>query len=92
MQKLTITRRTFLKAAAVTGIAAAVVPHGKGPLKGLVEAKEPTANEGEVKVYKSACRSCRGGCWNQVHVRDGRVVKIEGDPACHMTRTALNTP
>lgn len=30
-------------------------------------------------VLKSVCRSCHGGCGVLLHVRDGRLVKIEGD-------------
>jgi anaerobic selenocysteine-containing dehydrogenase len=33
----------------------------------------------QTKVLKSVCRSCHGGCGVLLHVRDGRLVKIEGD-------------
>ncbi len=33
-----------------------------------------------VKVYKSACRMCHGGCGALVHVEAGEVVKVTGDP------------
>jgi anaerobic selenocysteine-containing dehydrogenase len=32
------------------------------------------------QVVKSNCRGCHGGCGVLVHVRDGRIAKIEGDP------------
>jgi thiosulfate reductase / polysulfide reductase chain A len=32
------------------------------------------------KVFKSACRMCHGGCGVLVHVQNGKVVKIEGNP------------
>jgi len=35
---------------------------------------------GGAKVYKSACRACHGGCGVLVHVEDGKVVKVKGDP------------
>jgi len=35
---------------------------------------------GAEQVFKSTCRMCHGGCSTLVHVRDGRIVKIEGDP------------
>lgn len=39
------------------------------------------AGSGEpVVVLKSVCRSCHGGCGTLLHVRDGVLVKIEGDP------------
>ena len=31
-------------------------------------------------VLKSVCRMCHGGCGVLVHVRDGEVVKLQGDP------------
>lgn len=35
--------------------------------------------ENETRIYKSVCRSCHGGCGALLHVRNGRLVKIEGD-------------
>jgi anaerobic selenocysteine-containing dehydrogenase len=35
--------------------------------------------QSETRVYKSVCRSCHGGCGTLMHVRDGRLVKVEGD-------------
>lgn len=37
--------------------------------------------EGE-RVVKSACRMCHGVCGVLVHMRNGRVVKVTGDPDC----------
>ncbi len=34
------------------------------------------------KIIKSACRMCHGICGVLVHIRDGRVVKVTGDPDC----------
>jgi anaerobic selenocysteine-containing dehydrogenase len=31
-------------------------------------------------VLKSVCRACHGGCGVLLHVKDGRLVKVEGDP------------
>ncbi|MBI1912756.1 MAG: molybdopterin-dependent oxidoreductase [Deltaproteobacteria bacterium] len=31
-------------------------------------------------IYKSVCRICHGGCGVFVHVKDGKVVKVKGDP------------
>lgn len=33
-------------------------------------------------IYKSACRMCHGVCGVLVHVKNGRVEKITGDPDC----------
>jgi anaerobic selenocysteine-containing dehydrogenase len=35
--------------------------------------------EGETRILKSVCRSCHGGCGALLHVRGGRLIKIEGD-------------
>jgi anaerobic selenocysteine-containing dehydrogenase len=34
---------------------------------------------GETRVLKSVCRSCHGGCGVLLHVRDGKLIKVEGD-------------
>lgn len=39
-----------------------------------------------LKIFKSACRMCHGGCGALVHVRDGKVVKIAGDPESPLNR------
>ncbi|SPF46665.1 conserved hypothetical protein [Syntrophobacter sp. SbD1] len=38
------------------------------------------------KVLKSACRMCHGGCGVLVHLRDEKVIKIEGDPDSPISR------
>jgi anaerobic selenocysteine-containing dehydrogenase len=35
-----------------------------------------------VTIKKSGCMMCHGGCGILVHIKDGRAVKIEGDPDC----------
>jgi anaerobic selenocysteine-containing dehydrogenase len=34
----------------------------------------------EVTKVRTVCRSCHGGCGVFAHVRDGKVIKVEGDP------------
>ena len=34
----------------------------------------------EVRKVKTVCRSCHGGCGVIAHVKDGKVIKVEGDP------------
>ena len=53
--------------------------------EGEVKSKTPASAEVE-KVYKSACRMCHGGCGALVHVKDGKVVKIQGDPESPLSR------
>jgi anaerobic selenocysteine-containing dehydrogenase len=35
---------------------------------------------GEVKKIRTTCRSCHGGCGVIAYVKDGKVIKVEGDP------------
>jgi anaerobic selenocysteine-containing dehydrogenase len=37
------------------------------------------AQDANTTVLKSVCRSCHGGCGVLLHVRDGRLVRVEGD-------------
>lgn len=41
------------------------------------------------KVIRSACGMCHGACGILGQVRDGRVVKIEGDPDCPINKGSL---
>ena len=43
------------------------------------QAKE-TGTEPLTVIFKSVCRSCHGGCGTLLHVRDGVLIKVEGDP------------
>ncbi|MBQ6453557.1 MAG: molybdopterin-dependent oxidoreductase [Coriobacteriales bacterium] len=79
MSKLTLTRRSFLKAAAVTGAAAALAS---------VTASNALANtavtplvETGVKRIRTSCRGCgKMECGAIVTVQDGKAIRVEGDP------------
>jgi len=43
----------------------------------------------DIKIFKSACRMCHGGCGVLVHVKDGKVIKIEGDPDSPLNKGSL---
>ena len=51
-------------------------------------ASEPGAS-GYDAVVKSHCRMCHEGCGVMVHVKDGLVAKIAGDPDCPINRGTL---
>ena len=40
-------------------------------------------------VLKSVCRSCHGGCGTLLHVTDGRLTKVAGDPDSPLNRGRL---
>lgn len=43
----------------------------------------------EVKKIRTACRSCHGGCGVIAHVKDGKVIKVEGDPDSPISHGSL---
>jgi thiosulfate reductase / polysulfide reductase chain A len=57
----------------------------------VVRRRKPGVSEAGnvVLIYKSACRMCHGGCGVFVHVKGGRVVKIEGNPDSPVSRGRL---
>ncbi|TJW09708.1 molybdopterin-containing oxidoreductase family protein [Parvibacter caecicola] len=77
MTKGTISRRSFMKAAAATGAALTAV--GSIP---LLEETDQAFAAGSVErvMHKTACHGCTNCCPVRVYTEDGRVVKIEGDP------------
>ena len=45
----------------------------------------------EVKKVKTHCRSCHGACGVIAHVKDGKVIKVEGDPDSPISHGSLCT-
>jgi anaerobic selenocysteine-containing dehydrogenase len=43
------------------------------------QAKETGTGQPTI-IFKSVCRSCHGGCGTLLHVREGVLIKVEGDP------------
>ncbi len=46
----------------------------------IISPRTTSEEPGNVKVLKSVCRSCHGGCSTLMHVSDGELLKVEGDP------------
>ncbi len=44
---------------------------------------------GEALKIRTACRQCHGGCGVIAHVRDGKVIKVEGDPDSPLSHGTL---
>ncbi len=44
---------------------------------------------GEARRVRTVCRSCHGGCGVIAHVKDGQVIKVEGDPASPISHGTL---
>lgn len=75
-----IGRRFFLKIVSATGVAAACSP-SHAPEK-LIPLLNPPENliPGKPLFYRTVCRGCGAGCGVTARSREGRVVKLEGNP------------
>ena len=73
-------RRFFLKLLGATGAAAGCSP-SHAPEK-LIPLLNPPENliPGKPLFYRTACRACAAGCGVTARTREGRVVKLEGNP------------
>ncbi len=75
---MTMTRRTFIK---VTGAGLAGLTLGRFGLDlGPVEAYAAGLKIEGAKESISICPFCSCGCNTLVHVKDGKIINIEGDP------------
>lgn len=74
-----ISRREFLKAAGIMGAVAVAAKLPRARWLDQVKTSRVTA-AGDETVFRSVCRMCHGTCGTLVHVRNGRVVKVEGNP------------
>ncbi|HEY6159385.1 MAG TPA: molybdopterin-dependent oxidoreductase [Gemmatimonadales bacterium] len=78
-------RRRFLKVLGVTGGGAAALTGcgiGPEPTEQLVPYVVPPENQvpGIATFYATTCRECAAGCGLHAKVREGRVIKLEGNP------------
>lgn len=81
-----LTRRTFLKSVAAAGAAAAFAGGSN-----LVAADKAYAegDSGKTEILSTCCRACLASCSVRAHVRDGRLIKMEGDPDGPLTHGAI---
>jgi molybdopterin-containing oxidoreductase family iron-sulfur binding subunit len=87
-------RRRFLKVLGVTGAGAAAISAcgiGPEPTEKLIPYLIPPEDQipGTATYYASTCRECAAGCGIHVRVREGRAVKIEGNPESPINRGRL---
>ena len=84
MEQTMLTRRSFCKSAAA--VATAVGASGTIG-SNFVKADPALAEEsGEEQVIPSSCRACIQNCAVLVHVRNGRVIRVDGDPIDPMSK------
>lgn len=83
-------RRTFLKIAGMSGasIASGCTSEPEKHLYSLVRAPEDMVT-GEPGLYASTCRECPAGCGVLAINREGRVIKLEGNPSHPINRGKL---
>jgi len=87
-------RRRFLKVLGVTGAGAAALSScGIGPepterlIPYLIQPEDQIP--GTATYYATTCRECPAGCGVRVRVREGRAVKLEGNPDSPINRGRL---
>jgi len=77
-----LSRRSFLKLAATAG-AAAAIPGCEPAARKIIPYVVPDENviPGVPTFYATTCNECPAGCGIIAKVREGRVIKLEGNPA-----------
>ncbi len=85
-----ITRRSFFKIVAASGAAAAAGGCGQLPEKYLPFVTPPEdIVPGVASYFSSVCRECPAGCGLVAKNREGRIVKLEGNPDHPLSAGAL---
>ena len=83
-------RRDFFRIlGASTGAALATACDQKVANKLVSQIAAPKVLPGEAEFVRSTCRECPAGCGVLAKVRDGRPIKLEGDPDHPLNRGAL---
>src|SRR5581483_11904123 len=86
-----VRRRDFLKVLGVGGAAVTAVGCYSDQVEKLIPyvASPDETVPGVSTYYASTCRECAAGCGIIVETRDGRAIKVEGNPAHPVNRGAL---
>ncbi|HKY60549.1 MAG TPA: molybdopterin-dependent oxidoreductase, partial [Gemmatimonadota bacterium] len=84
-------RRDFLKVVGITGAGAVTACDQKIGPQTLVPYLVPPddVTPGVATWYASTCRECPAGCGVHVKTREGRVIKLEGNPGSPVNRGKL---
>src|SRR5262249_18286266 len=83
-------RRGFLKAAGFAFAGAALTGCSRAPVEKAMPylAQPDPLAAGRAEFYSSTCGGCSAGCGLLVKVRDGRPIKLEGNPEQAISRGA----
>jgi len=82
-------RRDFLKTTAVVGAFGALGSTWSDGLVTRANAAPVSVGQGDTKIMKTNCRACTHNCGVLAHVKNGRVIKLEGDPKHPMSKGTL---
>jgi len=83
-------RRTFLKLAAAGSLTFTAACGGQGEERLYSQVQSPEDMvAGEAHLYATTCRHCPAGCGLLAQNREGRVVKLEGNPLHPVNRGKL---
>ena len=90
MGKVRLSRRQFLQTAGLTGLTA-VTSGCSDATRKLIPFVIPPEDiiPGEATWYATTCRECPAGCGMLAKNRDGRVIKVEGNPLHPVNRGKL---
>src|SRR5271154_6555105 len=85
-----ISRRAFIKLAATAG-AAAAIPGCEPAARKLIPYVVPDENvvPGVPSFFATTCNECPSGCGVVARIREGRVIKLEGNPEDPIGQGAL---
>jgi molybdopterin-containing oxidoreductase family iron-sulfur binding subunit len=85
-----LSRRSFLKLAATAG-AAAAIPGCEPAARKIIPYVVPDDNmiPGVPTYFATTCGECSAGCGIIAKVREGRVIKLEGNPAHPISQGAI---
>ena len=86
-----VSRRDFLKLAGFTAVGAAFAGCERSPVKHAMPYLSPPPGivPGKSYQYASTCGGCSAGCGMLVKNRDGRPIKLEGNPDHPLSRGGL---
>jgi len=77
---MTITRRTFIKHSGLAALTAAVASRAPSAAGFTVDDRENPFSADEKRLH-TVCGMCAAGCYVDAFVRDGRLLRLEGNPA-----------
>jgi len=86
-----VSRRSFLRAAGFTAAGTALASCARAPVEKAIPflVKPEEITPGRAVLYASTCAGCTAACGALVKVRDGRPIKLEGNPEHPLSRGGL---